>query len=227
MNNQKSMQYILVVMIQRIIGMVLFFGMAGTWAVPRGWIYFAVYLTTALIGCWVLLRHNPDVLSARAKNHEGAKSWDKGLVSLYVLLAFYGIYVVAGLDIRLDWSQMPVWLIYPALAVYVFSSIVGIWAMMENRHFEATVRIQRERGHAVCTAGPYAVVRHPGYTSIILWAVALPFMIGSAYTGIVCLVIILLIGIRTRLEDNTLQKELPGYLEYTGNTKYRLVPFIW
>jgi protein-S-isoprenylcysteine O-methyltransferase Ste14 len=33
--------------------------------------------------------------------------------------------------------------------------------------------------------------------------------------------------IRTALEDRTLQKELPGYAEYTRRVQYRLLPSIW
>ena len=33
--------------------------------------------------------------------------------------------------------------------------------------------------------------------------------------------------VRTALEDRTLQKELEGYVEYTKNTRYRLLPGIW
>jgi len=40
------------------------------------------------------------------------------------------------------------------------------------------------------------------------------------------LTIILLI-VRTRLEDRTLQAELPGYREYAASTRYRLFPGVW
>ena len=33
--------------------------------------------------------------------------------------------------------------------------------------------------------------------------------------------------IRTALEDQTLQDELDGYKEYTGQVRYRLLPGIW
>jgi protein-S-isoprenylcysteine O-methyltransferase Ste14 len=32
--------------------------------------------------------------------------------------------------------------------------------------------------------------------------------------------------VRTALEDRTLQKELPGYLEYADRVRYRLIPGI-
>ena len=32
---------------------------------------------------------------------------------------------------------------------------------------------------------------------------------------------------RSRLEDAFLKKELPGYTEYAGRVRYRLLPGIW
>jgi protein-S-isoprenylcysteine O-methyltransferase Ste14 len=37
----------------------------------------------------------------------------------------------------------------------------------------------------------------------------------------------ILVVIRTLLEDRTLQADLPGYREYAGRVKYRLIPGIW
>jgi protein-S-isoprenylcysteine O-methyltransferase Ste14 len=99
--------------------------------------------------------------------------------------------------------------------------------MIENPHFEPTVRIQEERSHRVITTGPYEFVRHPGYLGGILWALSIPFMIGSILAFIPAGVYVLLMIIRTWLEDRTLQKELNGYLEYTKRTRHRLFPGIW
>lgn len=99
--------------------------------------------------------------------------------------------------------------------------------MIVNTYFEATVRIQNDRDHKVITAGPYKMVRHPGYVGAILWIVATPLIIGSVVgfvpVGIAGLVLI----VRTWLEDKTLQSELNGYVEYAQRVKYRLFPGIW
>jgi protein-S-isoprenylcysteine O-methyltransferase Ste14 len=36
-----------------------------------------------------------------------------------------------------------------------------------------------------------------------------------------------LYAVRTHLEDRTLIEELPGYREYAGRTRYRLLPGVW
>jgi protein-S-isoprenylcysteine O-methyltransferase Ste14 len=32
---------------------------------------------------------------------------------------------------------------------------------------------------------------------------------------------------RTYMEDRTLQRELPGYVEYAARTRFRLIPGLW
>ena len=38
---------------------------------------------------------------------------------------------------------------------------------------------------------------------------------------------LLLLAVRTALEDRTLREELPGYREYAARTGHRLLPGIW
>jgi protein-S-isoprenylcysteine O-methyltransferase Ste14 len=71
-----------------------------------------------------------------------------------------------------------------------------------------------ERDQTAISTGVYAVVRHPGYSSIILWALSIPLLTGAIYTPIPSTVITLLIFIRTYLGDKMLKKELEGYAAY-------------
>jgi protein-S-isoprenylcysteine O-methyltransferase Ste14 len=101
------------------------------------------------------------------------------------------------------------------------------WAMLVNTHFETIVRIQTDRHHQVTTSGPYAVVRHPGYVGACLWALAAPLIVGSLVALIPAALATGVLVVRTSLEDRTLQRELPGYADYTQRTPYRLLPGLW
>lgn len=52
----------------------------------------------------------------------------------------------------------------------------------------------------------------------------LPFALGSFFALIPAVIIVALFVIRTVLEDKTLQKELPGYKEYTETVRFKLIP---
>lgn len=90
---------------------------------------------------------------------------------------------------------------------------------MSNRLYSSVVRIQKERGHRVI--GPYRLVRHPGNLGNMLLNLAAPFMLESDWVWIPAGARIVLLVVRTALI------ELPGYEDYAGRTRGRLIPGIW
>jgi protein-S-isoprenylcysteine O-methyltransferase Ste14 len=99
--------------------------------------------------------------------------------------------------------------------------------MIENRFFSSMVRIQVDRGHVVCDSGPYRVVRHPGYAGNLLALPGMVLALNSMWTLIPAAVALVIAVIRTVLEDQTLQDELPGYRDYARRVRYRLIPGIY
>jgi protein-S-isoprenylcysteine O-methyltransferase Ste14 len=150
-----------------------------------------------------------------------------------VILSFVGLttiakYILAGLDVRFEWTaQMPLTLQIAALVIAALGYALGTWAMAANAFFSKVVRIQEDRGHAVATGGPYRYVRHPGYTGTIASELATPIMLGSLWALIPGGLAALLFVIRTALEDRTLHEELDGYRDYARRVRYRLLPGIW
>jgi protein-S-isoprenylcysteine O-methyltransferase Ste14 len=99
--------------------------------------------------------------------------------------------------------------------------------MHVNRFFSSVVRIQQERGHHLVTSGPYRWVRHPGYAGAIPAVAASGVALCSwLATAIGVLGVPLLIG-RTIVEDRVLRAQLPGYDNYAGQVRWRLLPGIW
>jgi protein-S-isoprenylcysteine O-methyltransferase Ste14 len=110
---------------------------------------------------------------------------------------------------------------------FVLGLALFSWAMFSNTFFSSAVRIQQERGHAVCNTGPYRFVRHPGYVGAILQSLVMPLMLNSLWAFIPAGLAVLLMVVRTALEDKTLQEELQGYTEYAHRVRYRLLPGVW
>jgi protein-S-isoprenylcysteine O-methyltransferase Ste14 len=100
-------------------------------------------------------------------------------------------------------------------------------AQKQNRFFSSTVRIQADREHIVCETGLYKIVRHPAYLGSIIQSVGFPLLFESLWSIIPVSVLIILHFIRTYLEDNTLLNELKGYKEYSGKTRFKVIPYIW
>jgi protein-S-isoprenylcysteine O-methyltransferase Ste14 len=102
-----------------------------------------------------------------------------------------------------------------------------LWALYTNTFFSTSVRIQDDRGHEVVKNGPYAIIRHPGYSGMILHMTGIPLLLGSIWALLPALLVNVAAVIRTRLEDQTLQEELPGYRKYTSEVQFRLAPGLW
>ena len=79
----------------------------------------------------------------------------------------------------------------------------------------------------MATGGPYRFVRHPGYVGFITTSLMIPVILGSFYGLLAAAFSIVLLIIRTYLEDTTLQAELDGYDDYSRKVRYRLLPWIW
>ena len=107
------------------------------------------------------------------------------------------------------------------------AAILGIWAMLENEHFEQFVRIQDDRSHRVIDTGPYRLVRHPGYLAAVVGSLVSPLMLGTASAFFPAGLVAVLFVWRTALEDRSLCRNLAGYAAYAKRTRWRLVPGLW
>jgi protein-S-isoprenylcysteine O-methyltransferase Ste14 len=140
----------------------------------------------------------------------------------------FPLVIVAGLDHRNGWTPLfPTWLNILGLVLIALGYAFAAWALIENRFFSSTVHIQMDRGHSVCDSGPYRVVRHPGYAGNMLALPGLVLALSSMWTLIPAAVALIIAVIRTVLEDQTLQDELPGYRDYARRVRYRLIPGIY
>ena len=115
-----------------------------------------------------------ELVAERAQIREGTKDWDRALAGLSMLLFMPGSPIVSGLDARFGWSSASLPVQVLGGVFFAAAWILSAWAMATNKFFSVTVRIQKERGHAVITGGPYALVRHPGYLAFIVAAGATP-----------------------------------------------------
>lgn len=209
--------------------MAVFYASAGRTDIPRSWLLFGVTFVHFVGSTLALARYDPELLVQRLTvRREGSKAWDEVLMRAGNLTGMLLVPAVAGLDVgRYRWSSLGVYYALLGLVLMVASSILINWAMIENPHFEPTVRIQEDRGHRVVSSGPYGFVRHPGYLSGILWMSAIPLIVGSLYAFVPVALYGALMVLRTHLEDRTLHEELAGYPEYAERVRYRLLPGIW
>jgi protein-S-isoprenylcysteine O-methyltransferase Ste14 len=204
-----------------------FFIPAGTLAWPEAWILICLY--TLAVGAAVIWlgKYDPGLLKERSKRKNDGKPWDKVLLSVYTVLLLCMI-VLCGLDaVRFEWTSMPLLVKVSGFLLFIPAGLLVFTAMKENTFLSEVVRIQTDREHHVIKKGPYGIIRHPMYAGVILFIIAIPVALGSLSGLIVSGLIAVLFVVRTQIEDRTLQRELPGYTEYTNEVRYRLLPWVW
>jgi len=147
---------------------------------------------------------------------------------LLVMAVWFSWLVLMGFDaVRFHWSEVPLWVQALGLLSIGVGCFVVFLVFRANSYASPVVRIQRERGHAVVTTGPYAYVRHPMYAGGLFIFFGAPLLLGSWWGLAVSAALSVLVGFRAVLEERTLVNELEGYAAYAGRVRYRLVPYLW
>lgn len=212
---------------ERACGLLLFLLGSGWVLGPRGALWFVVYFVTIGSVAW-LYRTAPETMAARlaiAESKDTTPVWDKLLLAVFWLLGYFVVYGVAGktCDLSLPIDALAV----IGALIYLLSAALTAWALSENRYAEAVSRVQSERGQRVCSTGPYAFVRHPMYSAIIMWCIAVVMVLPSVWVALVAAAVAAVIVVRTALEDKMLARGLAGYSQYQRRVRWRLIPFVW
>ncbi len=206
----------------------LLFASADTLHWPGAWAFLA---TSAVLGpacgLW-LARTDPALLAERLRltARDGQPTADKTFMLVFGATAFIW-FVAIGIDQRMHTSSVPWALQALGLAMYLLSTGFIMWVFRENSFAAPVVKVQTERNHQVISTGPYAWVRHPMYSSIMLFFVGTPLLLGSWWGVAMAPLFAVLFAIRIAIEERTLIAGLPGYADYTARVRYRLVPGLW
>lgn len=205
-----------------LVGLLIFLP-AGTIHFGKGWLLIGLLFAPMLVAGFVMLFKSPAFLEKRLDAKE-KQSAQKGVLAGSALM-FIGGFVVAGLDYRFGWSQMPTAVTIIASVLFLAAYALYAEVMRENAYLSRTIRV--EEGQKVVDTGLYGIVRHPMYMATILLFLMMPIVLGSWYALIVFAFYPAIIVVRLKDEEALLSKELDGYTDYMQKVKYRLFPYIW
>ena len=171
---------------------------------------------------------DPALLAERMKPmmQEGQPPADKKFMLVFGTAALAWL-IVIGLDRRWQGSSMQVAWQALGLALLLLSTAFILWVMRENSFAAPVVKVQAERGHRVIDTGPYALMRHPMYTGVLLFFIGTPLMLGSWWGVAMAPLFFILFAVRAGIEERALTEGLPGYADYVARVRYRLVPGVW
>lgn len=201
----------------------LIFLPAGTIGYTYGWLFIGLLFVPMFLAGLVMLAKSPEFLKKRL-DAKGKQGKQKGVVALSGLMFIVG-FVVAGLDFRFGWSNMPSWVVITASVLFLIAYALYAEVMRENAYLSRTIKV--EEGQTVVDTGLYGIVRHPMYAVTILLFLMIPLVLGSWFALIAFAFYPAIIIVRLKDEETLLTRELPGYAAYKQKVKYRIIPFIW
>jgi len=205
-----------------LVGLVLFLP-AGTWNYSNGWLFLALLFVPMIFLGLALFIKAPALLEKRLQSKE-KENTQKGVVAASALM-FLGSFVLAGLDFRFGWTNVPMWLVIVAAVILLASYGMYAEVMRENAYLSRTVEVQENQ--KVIDTGLYGVIRHPMYTATIFLFLSIPLVLGSWISFAIMLLYPAAIVARIGNEEKVLEEGLEGYKAYKEKVKYRLVPFVW
>jgi len=205
-----------------VIGLMLFVP-AGTLSYWQGWLYLGVIFVPLMFAVGYFLKNDKELLERRMKLRE--KEGGQKRIVLLSSVVFLAGFLLPGLDYRFGWSEVPVALVLTADAIVFLGYLITFLTLRENSFASRIIEV--EVGQQVISTGPYAIVRHPMYAGVILMFLFTPLALGSSLALVAVVPLAVLIVLRIRNEETVLVRELPGYVEYCGKVRYRLVPGIW
>jgi protein-S-isoprenylcysteine O-methyltransferase Ste14 len=131
---------------------------------------------------------------------------------LFYLARYFGIYGVSTIG-RISGAFMMV----AGLAGYIVSHCY----LRENWSLGASVK----EGHKLVTGGPYRVVRHPMYSSMILEVLGSGLLLGNYLMIASTIIVGAVYYVRARKEEELLKQEFPEYQGYAAKTRM-LMPWL-
>lgn len=199
---------------------------AGTISYWQGWTFILVFtVSTMIIGLYLTLK-DPALLARRMKAGPLAETRhvQKILIS-FALLGFIALPIFAAFDHRFGWSSVPVWL------ALIGNFLVALGLMMDLRVFQensfAASTVEKMSNQRLISSGPYAWVRHPMYSGLLVMLLGVPLALGSYWGLLITLINIPILMLRSIDEEAMLRAELEGYDLYMKTVPHRLVPGLW
>jgi protein-S-isoprenylcysteine O-methyltransferase Ste14 len=199
---------------------------AGSTSFWQAWVYLGVFAGCTILITAYLVRNDRELLASRVKVGPAAETRpSQKVIQSFASIFFIGVFVVGGLDRRLGWSVVAPFLSAAADIMAALGFLVVFLAFRENSYSRATVEVSDAQ--KVISTGPYGVVRHPMYAGASILILFTPPALGSWVAMPCAIALVVIIALRLREEERFLTAHLPGYAEYCGKVRFRLMPSVW
>ncbi len=205
-----------------IVGLLLFVP-AGTIKYYNAWLFIELlFIPMFFVGILMFFK-NKNLLKSRLNAKE--KESDQKVVIILSAIMFVTGFVVAGLNYRFGWIQLPNIVVIISSIVFIISYILYGEVLRENTYLSRTIEVKKNQ--KLIDTGLYGIVRHPMYLATIIMFLSIPLILGSLLSFVIFLDYPFIIVRRINNEEMVLEEKLKGYKEYKKKVKFKLIPFIY
>lgn len=212
--------YIVRHIVKRILALLLFLLGAMGKIGRREIFFFLFYFGSSLLSCLVLYILSPATLSVTQSFNKDTH-WNNTLPCILTLLKEFIVYLAAGLGYL--YLKTDIWF-YLGLVLFALSKALHLWALISNPFFMLS---GSELPTELCRTGPYKYVRHPAYSSSLIWCFSICLIFPHIYVAIIALGVMMLTISLTYLEDRMLNNGITNYASYSDEVDFMLIPYLW
>lgn len=144
-------------------------------------------------------------------------------MSFGLVLAQFGLLAALVWQVYLRWPHLQ--MSEAAAASLALAVALGVWTLMVNRPGNFNVVPEPKEDGRLVTTGPYEWIRHPMYTSVLLFAAGCALLIHGWWAWFTWLCLLLVLSFKALVEERMLLKQFAGYASYMRQTK-RFLPGI-
>ena len=205
-----------------LVGLLLFLP-AGSFEYWNAWLFMGILFIPMFIAGIILMIKNPELLKLRLNAKE--QEMEQKQVVLLSGLMFISGFIIAGLNYKYNWIELPNIIIIISSILFIVSYILYAEVLRENTYLSRTIEVQDNQ--KVIDTGMYSIIRHPMYSITIILFLTMPLILGSLISFIIFLIYPFIIIKRINNEEEVLEKDLKGYKEYKKKVKYKIIPYIY
>jgi len=115
----------------------------------------------------------------------------------------------------------------PLLAAVQFVGLLlGLWAIYAMSKSKLNITPVPRKGAVLIHSGPYRLIRHPMYTSLMLMVFPVLYDNHGITNLLVTTILFVNLLLKLAYEEQLLRDRFEGYDAMTGRT-WRLIPWIW
>lgn len=138
--------------------------------------------------------------------------------TIFVAIQFICILILLKITVRslVSWG----------LLVQILAIILGLWSISEARKSKISIFPELKEGAKLIQTGPYSIIRHPMYSSILLFFFPVLIQQANLTNSLVYLILLVNLIVKLRYEEQILLGEFEKYASYKEKT-FRLIPYIY